>query len=144
MMHYTIEITGKSCSPIKFDSEAESKVFESLDILIDTVDENVNDRSTNVLNRVTLKVKIDETTSEQCKLLMEWALMSKNEDVHRVVQIDIENTRGETVRSFRLEEMFVEDYAERYGKEDGGDYFELKLIQKAGKAERFHHGNSPQ
>ena len=137
---YTIKIEGNGCQTIEFDPQEDAKVFKSLQLMVDTVDDNPNDRSSDVLNRVTLKMLIDEHTNEQCKELMAWSLMTRGEAVHRTVTIHVEDNSS-VIRSYRLEEMFVEDYVESFGDEAE---FTLKLIQKAGKSERFHQGTTMQ
>ena len=141
-MQYEITISGEQCEKIEFKADDMSQVFQSLQFWIDTVEENANDRSTNIRNKVELKMKIDESTNRQCKQMMDWSLLSRDVDVHRKVQIDILDENGALIRSFVLEEMFVDDYMETYGEGGGpggekGAFFTLKLIQKAGKRERF-------
>lgn len=138
-LEYNITIVGKECDSIKFEAQSEDNTFHSLRFWIDTVEENSNNRSSNVRNKVELRMKIDQNTSQQCKQLMDWSLLAQSVDVYRTVQIEIiENT--DVIRSFRLEEMFVDDYIELYGSDTASEAdaaFTLKLIQKAGKRERF-------
>ena len=112
--------------------------IQSLKVWIDTVDENVNNRTSNVLNRVILSGLITEDTREVCKNLMDWALSSSGEDVYRLVHIDIYGT-NEVLRSFDLQKMFVEDYYENYDKGTGTDAgtFVLNLIQAANNSKNF-------
>lgn len=137
-MEYNITISGTECDDIQFKSEEENNTFKTLKFWIDTVEENANNRSSNIRNKVELRMEINEKTSARCRQLMDWSLLTQGEDVYRTVQIEVLNNTG-VIRSFRLEEMFVDDYLEIYGEDANSDagLFVLQLIQKAGKRERF-------
>lgn len=140
-MFYVVKITSNSGNEIELDGRENTKftnAIQKLKIWIDTVDENVNSRNSNVLNRVSLSGMINSGTKAACKSIMDWALVSSGDDVNRLVQIDIYDNNS-IVRSFNLENMFVEDYSEDYEKGNGKDIgiFELKLIQEANMSDKF-------
>ena len=143
-MFYYINIksdTGKEIELDGRDGQSCANAIQGLKIWIDTVDENVNNRTSNVLNRVILRVSINSDTKETCKDLMDWALASSGEDVYRLVHIDIYDNIN-VVRSFDLQKMFVEDYYEEYekgGSSQGTDagILVLNLIQAANNSKNF-------
>ena len=139
-MFYYIKITSETGKEIEIDGRDGSdmqKFLKSISIQIDTVDENVSNRASNVLNRVNLTLDIDSKTNAVCKSLMDWALASSGEDVYRLVHIDIYDST-QVIRSFDIPKMFVEDYDESFvGERD--NTANLKLIQQANNAKDFMH-----
>ena len=139
-MFYYIKITSDTGKEIEIDGRDGSdiqKFLKSVSVCVDTVDDNVSNRASNVLNRVTVKLDIDSTTNAICKDLMDWALASSGEDVYRLVHIDVYDDK-QVIRSFDIQKMFVEDYKEGFvGERDC--VAELKLIQQANNAKNFLH-----
>lgn len=139
-MFYYIKITSETGKEIEIDGRDGSymqKFLKTISVRVDTVDENVSNRASNVLNRVELKLDIDSKTNTVCKALMDWALASSGEDVYRLVHIDVyDNTQ--VIRSFDIPKMFVEDYDESFDHEKGCKA-NLKLIQQANNAKSFMH-----
>lgn len=139
-MFYYIKITSETGKEIEIDGRANSdiqKYLKAVSICVDTVDDNVSNRASNVLNRVIVKLDIDSTTNAICKDLMDWALASSGEDVYRLVHIDVYDDK-QVIRSFDIQKMFVEDYEEAFvGETDC--IANLKLIQQANNAKNFLH-----
>lgn len=158
-MNYYIKVTANNGSgkEIEIDARPEkvsnaSNIIEGVKIWIDTTNENVCERSSDILNKVEIRIKINSDTNEACRDFMDWSLERSGGDIYRKVHIDvyanstndnINNIKG-LIRSFDLKEMFVEDYIEEYDK-CGGNSNEamgtatLKLIQAANKSNEFKH-----
>ncbi len=140
-MFYYIKITSETGKEIEIDGRDGStiqKFLKSVIVCVDTVDDNVSNRGSNVLNRVSIKLDIDSTTNAICKDLMDWAIVSSGEDVYRLVHIDVYNDKKQVIRSFDIQKMFVEDYQEAFDIKDVC-VAELKLIQQANNAKNFLH-----
>jgi len=139
-MFYYIKITSETGKEIEIDGRDGAdiqKFLKSVVVCVDTVDDNVSNRGSNVLNRVNIKLDIDSKTNTICKDLMDWALASSGEDVYRLVHIDVYDTT-QVIRSFDIQKMFVEDYEEAFvGETDC--VANLKLIQQANNAKNFLH-----
>ena len=140
-MFYYIKITSETGKIIEIDGRDKEKIqdaLESLEIFIDTVDENVNNRASNIINRINIKLKLNEATNSICKDFMDWALESSGEDVYRLVHIDVYDTLPQVIRSFDIQKVFVEDYKESFiGREV--TTAELKLIQQSNNSKNFLH-----
>lgn len=144
-MHYFIKITAKSGKEIVIDGIDNNKVrqsFKGLVIMSDTPAQNVKDRAANVLVKLQLDMIINSHTNGISKDLMDWSLSSKGEDVYRTVEVKVTDNEN-TLRTFSIPYMFVEDYSETYksdtieiddeSKEVDEGRFCLKLIQRAGE-----------
>ncbi|EXM40274.1 hypothetical protein RASY3_09245 [Ruminococcus albus SY3] len=139
-MFYYIKITSETGKEIEIDGRDGSdiqKFLKSVCVCVDTVDDNVSNRASNVLNRVNVKLDIDSKTNSICKDLMDWALASSGEDVYRLVHIDVYDDK-QVIRSFDIQKMFVEDYEEDFNGERDCSA-DLKLIQQANNAKNFLH-----
>lgn len=150
-MNYYIKVTANHGSGNEFEIDATKKTdsIEGVKIWIDTTNENVCERSSDILNKVEIRIKINSDTNEACRNFMDWSLERSGGDIYRKVHIDVyanstnDNING-LIRSFDLKEMFVEDYIEEYykgggnGKEDLGTAT-LKLIQAANNSDEFKH-----
>lgn len=142
-MFYYIKVTAKSGKEIELNGKEDGPIkayLKRVSVKIDTVEENVQNKASNVLNKVELELDINENTNQICKDFMDWSLSDSGDDIYRTVHIDIYNT-SKVIRSFDLEEMFVEDCFEEYEKKDNKDngLFTLKLIQQANKGDKFLH-----
>lgn len=132
----TIELDG-------IHSDAVNGKIKYVKFFIDTIQENVSDRSNSILNKLELKIVIDATTKQACKNFMDWALLSTGRGIKRTVDIVIQDSNNENdnsndcLRSFHLAEMFVEDFKEEYAGEE--KYFIIKLTQTQGHSSEFQH-----
>lgn len=135
-MFYYIKVTAKSGKEIELNGKEDGGIknfLKRVSLKIDTVEDNVQEKASNVLNKIEFELDINDKTNQICKDLMEWSLSWSGEDIYRTVQIDIaDNTK--VIRSIDAVEMFVEDCFEEYCKKDGKDtgVFTIKLIQHAG------------
>lgn len=149
-MNYYIKVTANNGSGHETEIDAREKTdsIEGVKIWIDTTNENVCERSSDILNKVEIRIKINSDTNEKCRDFMDWSLERSGSDIYRHVHIDVyANTPGKTtlIRSFDLDKMFVEDYIEEYGKGGGNGgtpgsdagTATLKLIQAANNSDSF-------
>ena len=131
-MEYIFKAKSDS-ETIQLETGGNKKLIENIKITTDTVEENTNDRSSNILYRVELKGTINWDTRETCKKFMDWSLASNKKDIYREVSISIyEDINENPIRDFKIPNMFCEDYIENFNCEKENIYFELKLIQKTG------------
>ncbi len=114
--------------------------IQHIHFFIDTIQENVSDRSNSILNKLELKISIDKATNQACKDFMDWALISMGQGIKRTVDIEIQDSNAVLLRSFHLKEMFVEDFKEEYEGEE--TYFIIKLTQTQGYSSEFEHDTS--
>lgn len=153
-MNYYIKVTANNGSgkEIEIDARADktsnaSNIIDGVKIWIDTTNENVCERSSDILNKVEIRIKINDYTKEKCNDFMDWSLERSGGDIYRKVHIDVhtnsskENSTG-LIRSFDLDKMFVEDYIEEYDKVGGNGNADagtatLKLIQAANNSDSF-------
>ena len=110
----------------------DTKNIQKIEVKVDTVEDNVSNRSNNILYRVTLIGNINDSTSKACEDLMAWSLTSASKSVHRRVEIEIKSVSDERIRQFSCPNMFCEDYIETFSDDENKNIFQLTLIQKAG------------
>lgn len=145
-MKYLIRVstTGDVAPAIELDGIRNTDVngnIEWIQFFIDTVQENVSERSNSVLNKLEFQIIIDETTNQACKEFMTWALTSSGNTIKRTVDIKVETSENKLLRSFHLKEMFVEDFKEFYKGES--KHFYIKLTQTQGHSNDFEHDTIP-
>lgn len=137
MGNYRFTITAENASgiePIKIGYDDDS--VKSVSIDIDTLDDNVSQKSSAMLARVTIKGAITSDNHEELKKIFEWSKDFKKASTYRQIQIESQMLTDDDVRKYVLDQVFVCDYKESFGvsKEgvDGGEKrpeFELKLTQ---------------
>lgn len=148
-MNYYIKVTANNGSgnEIEIDAREKTDSIEGVKIWIDTTNENVCERSSDILNKVEIKIKINSNTNKECRKFMDWSLERSGSDIYRHVCINVYSNASSPantilIRSFDLDKMFVEDYIEEYdkgggnGKDDAGTAT-LKLIQAANNSDSF-------
>lgn len=82
---FELKITQTGGAEIYIDS----KNITSVEFFVDTIDENVKDRSEDVVNKVTVKGTISEEIKSATKDLLLWSLATKSEEVYRSAEITI-------------------------------------------------------
>ena len=145
-MQYSIKVstTGDVAPVIDLDGITYNDIngkIEWIQFFIDTIQENVSDRSNSVLNKLEFQITIDETTNHACMEFMAWALTSSGNTIKRTVDIKVQDSKGKLLRSFHLKEMFVEDFKEFYQGEK--THFYIKLTQTQGHSSEFEHDTIP-
>lgn len=122
---YELKITQTGGAEIYIDS----KNISSVEFFVDTIDENVKDRSENVVNKVTVKGSISEEIKSATKDLLLWSLAKKSGEVYRSAEITIRINEDKRVRKYIMDKVFCLDYKETFIK-DGNSTYELKFSQR--------------
>ncbi len=121
---FEVEITQTEGEPINLDE----KSIKTVEFKIDTVEEDVKDRSENVINKVVIIGNITPENREETRKLALWSLDKKREKVYREMSITLA-TGGETLRTYRMDKAFCIDYIETFGIK-GENTFELVAAQR--------------
>lgn len=107
-----------------------SKNINSVEFFVDTIDENVKDRSEDVVNKVTVTGTITEEIKAATKDLLLWSLATKSEEIYRSAEITIRINDTTRVRKYTMDKVFCLDYKETFIKGEGNSNFELKFSQR--------------
>ena len=124
-MGYEVKINQAGGTEIYLDSKA----IESVEFIVDKVNDNVKDRSEDVLNRVIIKGKISPDNMEATRDLLLWSLGRTAEEIYRTAEITIRITRTSRVRKYSLDRVFCLDYSEQFNMNQDCT-FELKFAQR--------------
>lgn len=123
---YKVTITQAGGTEICLDSTA----IQSIRFEVDTVNDNVKDRSEDVVNHVIVTGKITTDTKEATKNLLLWSLAKTSEEVYRNAEISIKINQTDRVRKYSLDRVFCLDYNEQFNNGDEDNTFELKFAQR--------------
>jgi hypothetical protein len=123
---YEVKITQAGGTEIYLDSAA----IQSVRFEIDTINDNVKDRSEDVVNHVIVTGKISKENKEATKDLLLWSLAKVSEEVYRTAEISIKINQTERVRKYTLDKVFCLDYNEQFNNGDADNAFELKFAQR--------------
>ncbi len=123
---FEIKITQNGGGEIYIDSNN----ITSVEFLVDTVDENVKDRSEDVVNKVTIIGSISEEIKEATKDLLLWSLATKSEEIYRSAEVTIRINKTTRVRKYTMDKVFCLDYKEMFINGGGNSTFELKFSQR--------------
>lgn len=135
-MLYTVKITssdGKDVieiGKIAEENKDEKTIISGIDVMLDTIDENVRQKSNAMLAKLTIYGEIRLEVTNKLIDLYNWARNSNQNKWYRTVEIEIKSSEEDVVRRYIFEKMFVVDYKESYKKEDNDCHFELVLTQK--------------
>lgn len=135
MTNYKFTITADGAPEIKIGFDNDDSV-KSVKVEIDTLDNNVSQKSSAMLARITIKGEITENNSGELTKIFEWSKDFKKATTYRKIKIESQALEDSPTRIYELDQVFVCDYSESFGvtKEgaDGGTQrpeFELKLTQ---------------
>lgn len=106
------------------------EVIKSIEFSIDTVNDNVKDRSEDVLNRVLVKGTITPEVKEPTKNLLLWSLAKKSEEIYRSAEITVKINQTNRVRKYTMDKVFCLDYKEEFFNGSEDCKFELKFAQR--------------
>jgi|GEM_PF-5940031 hypothetical protein len=114
------------------ESKAEAKIIESVDILFDTIDNDVRQKSSSMLTKIVIKGKILKAPALTKKLrkLSEWARDSSSETAYRDICIAVKEGATSFQVVYTLKKVFVVDYQEVYALVENASSFELHLTQR--------------
>ncbi len=104
--------------------------IDSVEFLVDTIDENVKDRSENVMNKVTIKGKITPELKVETRKLLIWSLSKRSEEIYRKVEVTIRVNETNRVRKYVMNKVFCLDYKETFNNGGRDSEYELKFSQR--------------
>lgn len=135
---FLVEITQENGDSIFLDDKTVHKV----EFKIDTIEEDVKDRSENVINKVVVSGSIKVENKDQTRMLALWSLDKKREKVYRKMKITLK-TGGETLRTYNMDMVFCIDYTEHFNAQQGkeGHTFELVAAQRKDNLEGIKIGS---
>lgn len=142
-MIFSIKITSSDGEIIEIgkpDTPEEQNLITDLEIHMDTVNNNVSNKSNAMLAKITIFGSIDELINSEILKLFEWSKESHKEKWYRTLEIKIKTDASKVLRTYSFENVFVVDYIEHYKVESSQgdesatnadkDHFELYLTQK--------------
>ena len=143
-MLYEVIIKGANeGEEIHFGAEESDKsVINSVEIKIDTINDNATSRSNAILPKIILKGDItadNEKLKDNIIKLFTWSISENSDDWYRDIEIVIKKSLEEPIRTFTFPKMFVVDYIENYitdnaqrdnAQRDTRTHFELFLTQQ--------------
>lgn len=131
-MDYTIKIGG---TEIVSKNDVD---IRKVSIMSDSIDTQLQDRTTGVICRVEVSFVINNATKKWCHELLSWSF-KKRSDLYRDVSILVEDTDETgnyiTIRNIEIPKMFCEDCIEDYDHDRGdkrAGLFTIKMIQVGG------------
>ena len=134
-MEYKVKITANSGDVITLGYDEDGKTtLKLVDIMFDTIDNEVMSKSDGMLAKITIKGDIKEVEAgkgnniKQLIGLFNWSKSSESDEIYRKVEIELW-TGSTRLRCFVLEDMFVVDYNEIYVNGNNKSEFVLKLTQ---------------
>ena len=110
-MAETKEITGFEVKIIQEDGnviDLGESVIKSIRFKIDTVEEDVKDRSDNVINKVEVKGSITPESKKETRKLALWSLDKMRSKVYRKASLIIREG-GEVLRTYEMDKVFCID-----------------------------------
>ena len=137
-MEYKVKIIAEDGKEIKLghgEDKADKNTIKKVDIMFDTIDENVYSKGAGMLAKMTIEGDIKEngTNMEQLIGLFSWAKSEESEEQYRTVEVEIWNNTTRH-RVYNFERMFVVDYEEIYCASSkvpqDATKFILKLMQE--------------
>ena len=127
--NYAIKIESADTDPIEINEN--QSIITDVEIFIDTIDDNVRQKASGMLARLTVIGKIDVSIQDQLIGLFDWSKDLDSDNWYRNVELKIFESK-KLQRTYEFPNMFVVDYKELYhasGEQKEGT-FELYLTQK--------------
>ena len=127
--NYAIKIESADTDPIEINEN--QSIITDVEIFIDTIDDNVRQKASGMLARLTVIGKIDVSIQDQLIGLFDWSKDLDSDNWYRNVELKIFSGK-KLYRTYEFPKMFVVDYKEFYhesGNDEDGT-FELYLTQK--------------
>ncbi|BDA10612.1 hypothetical protein E0L01_02560 [Megamonas funiformis] len=138
-MLYTMTITTKDGSEVieigklQEDNKDERTVITGIEFNIDTIDDNVRNKSNAVLAKIKICGELKDFLTERLMKIFKWSCEYDEEKWYRTIEIEVKTSNGKVIRTYIFTDVFVVDYKEIY-KADGNNAessrFELYLTQK--------------
>ena len=145
-MDYKVKIIAEDGTEIPFghkEEKSDKNTIKKVDIIFDTIDENVYSKGAGMLARLTIEgdIKDDGSNMEQVRGLFNWAKSEESEEQYRTVEVEIWNNTTRH-RVYIFERMFVVDYEEIFDSSGSTNSqeatkFILKLTQQENNFEKI-------
>jgi hypothetical protein len=141
-MLFSIKITSEDGEIIeigKEDKEAENNLITEVTIHMDTVNNDVSNKSNAMLAKIKICGVIDEIIGDELLKIFQWSKALKENQWYRTIEIKIKTSMEKVYRNYSFEKVFVVDYIEIYktekdssqdAKNEDKTHFELYLTQK--------------
>lgn len=134
-MEYKVKITANSGDVITLGYDEDGKTtLKLIDIMFDTIENEVMSKSDGMIAKITLTGDIKEVEPgkgnniKQLIGLFNWAKSNESDEIYRKVEVELWSNKTR-LRCYVFEEMFVVDYNETYSKDKNKSEFVLKLNQ---------------
>lgn len=134
MANYAFTITSPEAGEIKIGFDDDS--VKSINVSIDTLDDNVTQKSSAMLARIRIVGDITPNNSKALSEIFKWSVDFKRASTYREIKIESRGLEDDIPRTYEMDKVFVCDYSEFFGinKEGSGageqrPCFELKLTQ---------------
>lgn len=117
----------------------ESNVISGVDIVMDTIDDDVLQKSNAVLAKITVYGNIKEEITEELRKIFEWSCEYDSDKWYRTVEIEIKKDNKSVIRTYIFKEVFLVDYKEQY-KTDGTNQigkFVLSMTQRENNLDKI-------
>ena len=152
-MLFSIKITSENDEVIEIGKEEkpdEQNVITNVEILMDTVENEVSNKSNAMLAKIKIFGEIKAEIKSELLKLFEWSKASSEEEWYRTLEIKIKIAKDKNYRSYKIAKVFVVDYFEIYKGEslrsknsnniEDRDHFELYLTQKENNFDNIEAG----
>ena len=118
------------------DKNKENSIITKVAVKFDTIDDDTNTKSSQMLARIKIEGKIPTDNQvnifEKLSKLSDWSRDFVSRTTYRKVILTINESANNTLRQYEFENIFVRDYIEEYDidKKDADGKFELNLTQR--------------
>lgn len=134
MANYAFTITSPEAEEIKIGYDDDS--VQSINVSLDTLDDNVTQKSTAMVARISIRGAITPGNSKALTEIFKWAKDFKRATTYREIKIESRGLEDDTPRTYEMDKVFICDYSEFFGISKEGDKvgdarpsFEMKLTQ---------------
>lgn len=117
----------------------ETSIIKTVDILFDTVDNDVKMKSGSMLAKIKIQGTIPQEPAlmKKFRKLSEWAHDRSAETSYRDICIAVKSAENIFQVVYTLKNVFVVDYQETYNLGQENDFFELSLTQKENNMDKI-------
>lgn len=134
-MIYSVKITAENDEIIEFgkkDVAAEKDIITGIDIVLNTIDDNVRQKSNAMLAQLVMTGKITKEINDDLIKLFKWSQSAVEDSWYRKLEIEVKSSPEDVMRTYIFENVFVVDYKEIYRTDGTSDpsKFSVFLTQK--------------
>lgn len=119
MLRFMVDIESADGTAIRLGGPDADGVLSAdvtdVEVLLDTHDDQVTEKASGMLARVTVKGAIAKDDNPELLKVFAWAKDFDEDTTYRKVKITVySDDKGKVFRTYEFEEMFVRDYEESY------------------------------